>query len=92
MKKDICQTGDREECCCVCAYHYPATVCNCFGQWPKTLVFNPSEFNNKHGQIGWACTSFASEAGGRVIEISKNQHGICEGFQKSKRKKERGHC
>ena len=80
--KDICQIGYREECCCICRNQYPATVCNCFGQWRKDMVFNPSPRNDRHGQIGWACTVFMSEGGGRVIEISRKQHGICECFIK----------
>ncbi len=79
--KDVCQG---EECCCGCVNQYPATVCNCFRQWPERMVFNPSPLNDRHGQIGWACIASMSEAGGKCIEISRKQHGSCECFTKRK--------
>jgi len=81
MGKDICQIKNGDKCCCICTHHFPATVCNCLEQWPPEMVIKPSPLNDRHGQIGWACTIFMPVEQGCCIEISRKEHGLCEGFR-----------
>ena len=78
MKDECCINEENAECCCVCKHQLVAHVCNCFSEWPETLITNRSPYNEKHGDIGWICLGLAFDGSGAYVKRGK--HGRCEEF------------